>query len=265
METGERSSMKRTQQDFSGRKALITGGTSGIGLATAQALLSAGAQVFLVGSTRERGERALASLKEFGDRVFFFLADVSSVSQCEKILKAVEDRFKALDIVVNAAGVFHSNHLEDATEQGFDRIMDINVKGTFFICKAALALLRKSPCAAIVNLSSDAGLKGNRLCPEYCASKGAITLMTRALALDLAADHIRVNAVCPGDIVTPMLELECEKQEDREAYLAELTGPYPVGRLGQAAEVASVICFLASDAASFVTGAAWSVDGGITA
>lgn len=253
------------QFDFSTLVFLITGGTSGIGLATARMALTAGAAVVLTGSSQAKGDQALDHLKSFEDRVCFYRADVSIVSQCERVLQKVEERFKRLDVVVNSAGVFRSGVIDSVTESEFDRIMDVNVKGTFFICKYALPLLRKSRHASIVNISSDAGLHGNRECPDYTASKGAVTLLTKALALDLAHEDIRVNCVCPGDIVTPMLEEECLKQADQTEYIKKLTAPYPVQRLGQAEEVASVVCFLASDAASFVTGAAWPIDGGLTA
>jgi NAD(P)-dependent dehydrogenase (short-subunit alcohol dehydrogenase family) len=251
--------------DFSNRVFLITGGTSGIGLATAGMALKAGASVFLVGSTREKGAAAMNLLEPFGEKAYFYRADVSRVVQCATVLEKVAERFKTLDVVINSAGVFRSGFIDSVTEPEFDRIMDTNVKGTFFICKHALPLLRNSRHAAIINISSDAGLHGNRQCPDYTASKGAVTLLTKALALDLAHENIRVNCVCPGDIITPMLEEECEKQPDQKAYLANLTDPYPAGRLGLPEEVASVVCFLASDAASFVTGAAWPIDGGITA
>jgi len=244
---------------------LITGGTSGIGLATARMMLTAGATVCLVGKSQKKGEDAMGLLNSFGDRVHFYRADVSQVSQCEQVLHRIGQQFGKLDIVVNSAGVFRSGGIEGVTEAQFDLIMDTNVKGTFFVCKYAIPLLKKSRHAAIVNISSDAGLHGNRDCPDYCASKGAVTLLSKGLALDLARENIRVNAVCPGDIVTPMLDEECERQPDQVRYLRELADPYPVGRLGQADEVASVTCFLASEAASFVTGAAWPVDGGLTA
>ncbi len=244
---------------------LITGGTSGIGLATAKMVLSAGATVFLVGTSQKKGDHAMEVLTAFGERVCFICADVSIVAECERVIQIIEEQFKKLDVVVNSAGVFRSGVIDSVTEEQFDRIMNTNVKGTFFICKYAVPLLKKSRHASIINISSDSGLHGSRECPDYCASKGAVTLLTKALALDLASENIRVNCVCPGDIVTPMLEQECAKQADSDAYLSALTDPYPVGRLGQAEEVASVVCFLASDAASFVTGAAWPIDGGLTA
>jgi NAD(P)-dependent dehydrogenase (short-subunit alcohol dehydrogenase family) len=251
--------------DFSNRIFLITGGTSGIGLAAARMALTAGASVCIVGSTRGKGAAAMNQLKQFGEKACFFQADVSKPVQCEAVIKKVAKQFKTLDVVVNSAGIFRSGFIDSITEPEFDRIMDVNVKGTFFMCKYALPLLRKSRHAAIINISSDAGIHGNRQCPDYTASKGAVTLLTKALALDLAHENIRVNCVCPGDIITPMLEEECARQPDQKVYLKNLTDPYPAGRLGQPEEVASVVCFLASDAASFVTGAAWPIDGGITA
>lgn len=257
--------ISKIQWDFSRKIVLITGGTSGIGFATARMMLSAGAEVFLVGKSQKKGGHAMERLKVFGDRIHFYRGDVSKVIQCKQVIQKIKEEFGRLDIVINSAGVFRSGSIDSITESDFDRIMDTNVKGTFFICKYAIPMLRKSRYASIVNISSDAGLHGNRNCPDYCASKGAVTLLSKALALDLARENIRVNSICPGDIVTPMLEKECAEQADRDAYLKELTDPYPMGRLGQADEAASVICFLASEAASFVTGAAWPVDGGITA
>ena len=139
------------------------------------------------------------------------------------------------------------------------------VKGTYFICKYAVQKFRAQGHGSIVNVSSDAGLQGNKKLSLYCASKGAITIMSKALAVDLAPHNIRVNCVCPGDIYTPMLDADLQRESDPDAYLQGLIGPYPVGRLGRAEEVARVIVFLASEASPFTTGAAWSVDGGITA
>ena len=142
--------------------------------------------------------------------------------------------------------------------------MDTNVKGAFFTTQAALAPLKASR-GSIVNLSSDAGIHGNFLCTAYCASKGAVTLFTKSLALELAPFGVRVNCVCPGDVATPMTEAQLQDAPDREETLRQMSGVYPLGRIARAEEVADIIFFLASDAASFVTGAAWSVDGGLTA
>ena len=151
------------------------------------------------------------------------------------------------------------------TEYDYDLLMNTNIKGTYFMCKAVLPELKKKRGCSIVNVSSDAGLKGNYLCSAYCASKGAVTIFTKALALETASYGIRVNCICPGDIFTPLTEKQLEKESSRELALREMSSVYPLGRIGTDYEAASVIVFLASDAAGFVTGAAWSVDGGLTA
>ena len=153
---------------------------------------------------------------------------------------------------------------EELTEEEFEDVMDTNVKGVFFTTQAALAPLKASR-GNIVNISSDAGIHGNFLCTAYCASKGAVTLFTKSLALELAPFGVRVNCVCPGDVATPMTEAQLQDAPDREEALRQMSGVYPLGRIARAEEVADIIFFLASDAASFVTGAAWSVDGGLTA
>lgn len=251
--------------DFTGRAALVTGGTSGIGLAAARLLLEGGARVLLVGRDAERGARAIASLGVPAQRAVFFSADISQAASCRSAVEKAVAAFGRLDVVVNAAGVFFENPITSVSEAEYDRTMDTNVKGTFFVCKHAVPELRRAGGGAIVNVSSDAGLQGNRLSSAYCASKGAVTIFTKALAVDLAPENIRVNCVCPGDIETPMLHDWVDTLEDPAAKLAELRAPYPIGRFGTPEEVAAVICFLASEAARFVVGAAWSVDGGVTA
>ena len=146
----------------------------------------------------------------------------------------------------------------------FYKITDVNVKGTFFMCRAALPYLEKNG-GAIINVASDAGLRGNYFCSLYCAAKGAVVAFTRALALEEARFNVRVNCVAPGDIMTPMTEKQLQQSADYNAALKEMASVYPLGRIGTAAEAAAAIAFLASDSASFITGAILSVDGGLTA
>ena len=247
------------------RVVLLTGGTSGIGLAAARLFLEAGCSVALAGRSEERGEAALASLGDVAaGRAAFFAADVRRASEAHRLVAAACARFSRLDVLVNSAGVYLERALADLTEAEYEAVMDTNVKGTFFTSQAAIEPLKASR-GSIVNLSSDAGIHGNFLCTAYCASKGAVTLFTKSLALELAPFGVRVNCVCPGDVATPMTEAQLQDAPDREEALRQMSGVYPLGRIARAEEVADIIFFLASDAASFVTGAAWSVDGGLTA
>lgn len=257
--------MFKHQFDFSGKVAIVTGGSSGIGYETARMLLDGGAKVLLTGRDGIKGEKAVRQLKEPSLKLSFLKADVSKPVQCKKVICSAVEQYGTIDIVVNNAGVFKANPIESVTEKEFDWIVDTNLKGAFFICKYAVPFLKKNKAGAVINVSSDAGLQGNKLSSAYCASKGGLTIFSKALALDLASFGIRVNCVCPGDIATPMLDKDLETRSDPEKYLEILRGSYPVGRLGRPEEVASVICFLASGASDFVTGATWSVDGGITA
>lgn len=251
--------------EFKGKTVLITGGTSGIGLATANLFLEQGAQVALVGRNETRGREALAALGGFARRAGYIQADITKVEECRKCVEETVRQFGGISVVVNCAGVYMEKAIDDVTEDEYEEVMNVNVKGTYFVCKFAAPELKKAGQGAIVNVSSDAGLQGNWLCTAYCAAKGAINTFTKALALELAPYGVRVNAVCPGDVHTPMLDRQLALTADRESAIKDMAGIYPLGRMALPEEVARVICFLASDQASFVTGALWPVDGGLTA
>ena len=251
--------------DFNGKTVLITGGTSGIGLAAARLFLSAGAAVVIAGRDPVKGRSAIGTLPASHRPPLFVAGDVTRVAECGGIVRETLEQFNGqLDVLVNSAGDYLEKTISETSEGEFDRIMAVNVKGTYFISQAAMPALKRNR-GAIVNVSSDAGITGNINCSAYCAAKGAVTLFTKALALEMAPHGVRVNCVCPGDIDTPMLARQLAGISNPAEVRREMESVYPLGRLGTADEVAKVILFLAADAASFVTGAAWSVDGGLTA
>jgi NAD(P)-dependent dehydrogenase (short-subunit alcohol dehydrogenase family) len=252
------------QMKLKGKVALITGGSEGMGFATAELFLREGAKVVITGRSKEKGERALARLRKIGDAEFV-RGDVSKNSDAKRMVEGTVRKFGRIDILFNNAGIYIEKLAEDTTEEELDRVLDINLKGTFLVTKHAIPHMKKRRAGVIINNSSDAGLIGNRTCPAYCASKGGITVMTKALALDYAKYNIRVNCVNPAIIDTPLLEREVAKAKNRREYLKMSSDIQPIGRIGLPEEVAQAVLFLASDESSFVTGAALSVDGGTTA
>lgn len=249
---------------FRGKVALITGGTEGMGYVAAEQFLREGARVCVTGRSEDKGRRALEALSKLGE-AHFVRGDVSVSEDARRMVQETIGRFGRLDVLFNNAGVYIEKSAEDMTEEEWDRLMDVNVKGTFLVTKFAVPHMKRQGGGAIINNSSDAGIIGNRNCPAYCASKGAITVMTKAMALDYAGSGIRVNCVNPGTIDTPMLEREVVASGDPKAYMERTVAESPMGRIGRAEEVARAVLFLASDESSFVTGASLSVDGGVTA
>ena len=308
---------------------VITGGTSGIGLAAARAFWLDGAGVCIVGRDSTRGMKALAEIVGCKDpeafvfpgrkregstfsaaeglcsgsagnpapatgeslaRLRYVRADVTKQAGC-RLAAAIAAHYGdgRIDILVNSAGVYQEQRLERVSAADYNRIMDVNVKGALFMTQACQPYMlpqvetdtEKAGCRdrnmvkagngcpavvqdrCVINIASDAGIGGNYGCPVYCASKGAVVALTKALALDLAPD-IRVNCICPGDVETPMLAKQVEAA-DGSYTKEEIAEGYPLGRIASAEEVAHVICSVASPANSFMTGSVISVDGGLTA
>ena len=251
---------------FTDKRVLITGGTSGIGFAAARAFLTEGASVCISGRTEKSTDAAAEKLGR--KNLYTVTGDVRTAEGCGAIVADCAERLGGIDIVVNCAGIWLEGPAENVTGEQWDQVIDTNLKGTFFTCRWAIPHLEKSG-GCIVNISSDSGLVGNDLAAVYCASKGGVTLLTRSLAVELARKNIRVNAVCPGDVETPMLESAmAESGLEPDEYTRELLSIYPDRpgrRFTRPEEVAECILFLASDKIEAVTGACLSIDFGLTA
>ena len=250
--------------DLLGKTALVTGGTSGIGAATARVLAEAGADVVVAGRN-EGAAKELCNEISRGDRgATYALGDVVDPAFAASAVSVAERRFGGLHVLVNAAGAIVRGAVEGTTDEDWNRVLSVNVSGTFFMSRAAIPALRRSGGGSIVNLGSTVGLVGCPNLAAYCASKGAVVNLTRAMALDHAHENIRVNAVCPGAVDTPMLVSgrgDVVPDQVREANRASI----PQRWLPRPTEIANAIAFLASDLSKHVTGTALPVDGGFTA
>lgn len=192
----------------------------------------------------------------------FFPCDVTQPVQCERTVDATRKALGGLHILVNAAGVIHRATVVETEEAAWDRTLDVNLKGTFLMCKYSVPLLAQGGGGSIINVSSGWGLVGGHSAAAYCASKGGVILLTKAMALDHASQNVRVNCVCPGDTDTPMIREEARQMgQSIDAFLRD-AADRPLGRLGKPEEVARAVLFLASDSASFITGTTLVVDGG---
>jgi len=247
---------------FENRVVLVTGGSSGIGLATAKAFLEEGAKVAISGRDATRLKRAEQQLRG----VLAVRGDVSKAADAERMVFETTKALGPIDVLVNNAGIYVNKPLHEFTEREYDEVMDINLKGAFLCSKYVLPQMLERRRGVIVNVASDSGLVGTAGSSVYCASKGGMVLLTKAMALDYAPYGIRVNAICPGEVETPMLERDAEASGlAYEEYVRRLTAPIAMGRAAKPEEIARAILFLASEDASFMTGAAMSVDGGSTA
>ena len=246
---------------------MVTGGARGIGRAVCRILASEGARVAVVDLLDDEGRALVDEIAAQGGDAGYFHLDVSDEDQVEAAIAGVIKMFGPPDVLVNNAGIGGANkptHL--VTEDEWDKVMAVNVKGPFFCTKHIIPVMRANGGGSIVNLSSIYGIVGAADAPAYHASKGAIRLMTKTDALMYAADHIRVNSVHPGVILTPMVEDGLRELDgDVDQMLVALTALHPVGRLGTPEDVAWGIVYLASDESAFVTGSELVIDGGYTA
>ncbi|MDP7218026.1 MAG: glucose 1-dehydrogenase [Arenicellales bacterium] len=248
---------------FSGKRVLVTGSSRGIGQAVARQFFQSGAQVAVNGRTPDSTAAGMAALGD-SDRLVAAPGDVSSVAGCEAVVAAAVEGLGGLDILVNSAGVAFFLPLEDSDEAVWDATLDTNLKGTFFCMRAAAGPLRDSG-GNIVNVASDAGLIGEKGLSVYCASKGGVVNLTRAMALELAPT-VRVNCVCPGYVDTDMVRRDgIDQADDPQAAEQAIVDYAPLKRISKPAEIAKAITYLAGEDALFITGSALQIDGGSTA
>ena len=245
---------------LAGRVAIVTGGGSGIGRATAELFAREGARVLVADCDAEAGRETAACILSVGGEAEFAAVDVADMAHASRMVQTALDTFGQLDILFNGAGVLYHGTVTETDEATWNRVVSVNLTGTFFCCKAALPALIARGGGSIINVSSSTG--AHDACARaaaYVASKGGVTLLTKSLAIDYARDHVRVNAICPGPTDTAMLRRM--SPERLETFAAS----FPLRRLGRPEESAYAALFLASDEASFVTGAMLPVDGGQTA
>jgi NAD(P)-dependent dehydrogenase (short-subunit alcohol dehydrogenase family) len=245
-----------------GKVGLITGGTSGIGSATAIRFAREGAKVCITGRNAGRGAEVVRAVEQAGGEALFVRADVCLAGDCRRAVDRTLERFGRIDILFNNAGVFHPKTVPECTEQEWDETIDSSLKGAFLMSKYTLPGMIERGSGSIIHTSSGWGIQGGNEAAAYCAAKGGLIVMAKAMALDHGRHGIRVNCVCPGDVLTPMLYDDAEKRgmswEDYEAGAVQR----PLGRIGTVEEIADAVVYLASDESSFVTGTALVVDGG---
>ncbi|MCI0611459.1 SDR family oxidoreductase [bacterium] len=245
------------------RVAIITGATSGIGEASALLFAEEGAKVTVTGRNEVRGRNVVSAIAAQGGSAIFVQADVRIARDCERIVSETLRAFGGrLDILFNNAGVFHPHNAIECTEEEWDATVDSSLKGSWLMAKYSLPTMIAQRSGVIINQSSGWGIQGGDDAVAYCAAKGGLVVMTKAMAIDHGKHGIRVNCLCPGDVDTPMLVSDAEARRMNYADYLKGAANRPLGRVGTSLEIAQAALFLASDDSSFMTGATLVVDGG---
>jgi NAD(P)-dependent dehydrogenase (short-subunit alcohol dehydrogenase family) len=254
--------------EMRGKVAIVTGGGAGIGLAAAEKLAREGASVVICSDREDQTQHAAGGLREGDLEVRGIMGNVTSSADMKGLIDFAVEAYGGVDVLVNSAGVQRYGTVTETEEDVWDEVLDVNLKGIYLAARHAIPEMRERGGGAIVNVSSVQAIASQAGVAAYTASKGGINALTRAMALDHAEENIRVNAVCPGSVDTPMLRWAADlfKGENTvEATVGDWGRMHPLGRVARSEEVAEVICFLASPKASFVTGAEYMVDGGLLA
>ena len=247
---------------LTGKRALITGGASGIGRATALLFAQEGAAVAVADLDEAGGEQVVQMIEGAGGRAVFVRCDVTQAQDCQRAVRTTVDELGGLDVLFNNAGIIRRANVLDTSEQEWDHVMAVNVKSIFLLSKVAVPVMARAGGGVIINTGSGWGLVGGRDAVSYCASKGAVVNMTRAMALDHGEQNIRVNCICPGDTDTPMLREEARQLGEADAQFLAEAARRPLRRIGRPDDIAQAALYLASDASAFVTGTILVVDGG---
>jgi len=251
---------------LAGRTAVVTGAGRGIGRAIVERFLVEGANVVRTQRSRDEGERACAAFERaHPKRVRFVAADIRDQDSVALVVTCAVEAFGAIDVLCNNAGTGLLRAVHETTDAEYDTVLDTNLRGIFVACRATIPGMMSRRSGAVVNIGSVAGWIGFETDAAYCASKGAVLALTRQMALDYAPHAIRVNCVCPGFVETEMMRTYIDGHDDPARVEQELTDLHPLGRVGRPHEVAAAAAFLASEDASFITGASLAVDGGLLA
>jgi len=248
-----------------GKVALITGGGTGIGRAIALAFAREGASVAVAGRRLEKLKEVIDEIGSHSGAAIAVECDVTRAKDAERAVMETAKKFGKLNVLVNNAGMLSVSTVDSVSEEDWDRVMTVNLKGPFLLSRAALKEFRKAGGGAIVNIGSVLGLVAMKNRAAYCASKGGVTMFTKAMALDHAHENVRVNCICPSIVETELVKGLFNDSEEGKALKKARMGTIPLGRFGKPMDVADLAVFLASEEASWITGAAIPLDGGLTA